>query len=271
MPNQTPQELRLPGKVIRWRDYEQVVAEIMAEHAAEVDTRIGSPLFRGHSNWEWKLRTTFERAAAPSEVSLFDYQRLALIMFEKLQCVLPDIQDAPQILDLVELQNACRINYSYDIDFLPNANLLSLLRHHNFPSPLLDWSTEHKVAATFAFRNASRLSKYVAVKVAHVPRTRQGNLGVGIHHVSCDPKHPRHRQQSSKYTICTSTRSSDLMLAKHEEHFLTERGRTILIDSRDRDEAMADLADIEEGLMPGQIEGFDQMSKAAIDSWADSI
>src|SRR5690606_2110705 len=62
-----------------------------------------------------------------------------------------------------DLLNFSRSYDSLQADGLPAYDFLVYLRHHGFPSPLLDWTRSPYVSAFFAFRQArtSRVAIYV--------------------------------------------------------------------------------------------------------------
>ena len=82
------------------------------------------------------------------------------------------------------------------------------LRHHGFPSPLLDWSRSSYVAAFFAFRDLQpEGGKRSIYAFCEMPEGHKGGV-VGEPQIrSIGPyvrSDPRHFRQQSDYTICAS-------------------------------------------------------------------
>jgi hypothetical protein len=99
---------------------------------------------------------------------------------------------------------------------------MAYLRHHGFPSPMLDWSKSYRIAAYFAFRHAlhdGRVSIYVyserpaRIKVGSSRDPYIYNLGPYV------KTHRRHFLQQSHYTMCMVFQDGDPLLIPHQRIF----------------------------------------------------
>lgn len=178
-------------------------------------------LFRGHADESWELKTTLERFA-PQITSLNDYLYIA----EKIrfQVELHAGTEWDPILEEGVIKSTYRSKIGMYAD-IPSPEYLVYLRHHSFPSPLLDWTRSPYIAALFAFSDCSGTGdiaifvyqEYTGnAKMYSSESTFIQNLGPHI------KTHKRHTLQQAQYTMCLkSTGNSPSLpydIKPHESH-----------------------------------------------------
>jgi hypothetical protein len=138
----------------------------------------------------------------------------------------------------------------------PHYPYMAFLRHHGFPSPLLDWSASHAVAAFFAFRTPSP-SDHVAIfafRERDASGLKEGGSGQPAIRLLgpyvAGPK--RHFAQRSHYTICTRWELYSPCFYDHTEvcrpydpkaDFQQDILFKFILPSNQRKEVLAELAD----------------------------
>jgi hypothetical protein len=218
-----------------WASFENRLREIrQAEVSAGHTTDF---LFRGVSDSILPLATTLERRGREG-VRISDYYRLIFRVKSQIESFTgmaweiekpPDVAKALQEYDTWNLhQFPEQLAYSYMI----------FLRHHGFPSPLLDWTRSPYVAAFFAFRPISppREGKVSIYMFSEAPEGMKltSNVKACIRRIGPYVRtHRRHFLQQSDYTMCAVFKGigenlREWHFASHEQATLGEVAQPVL-------------------------------------------
>jgi hypothetical protein len=203
-----------------WKELEK---EARAEYercitpSSDGDGYRSRPLFRGQSDEAHKLETTLERSSTTRSV---------LEYFHAVARAQPELSafsvGAWPELDWNVFTNSAQSFDELSRGALPYPELLTHLRHHGFPSPLLDWTRSLAVAAFFAYRNAkpgTRIAVWMYQEWAGSARS-YSSTRPQINNVGQFVKtHRRHFLQQGQYTYAVrwSESAEEWHFANHEE------------------------------------------------------
>jgi hypothetical protein len=207
--------------ISNWDDFEDSLRELEKLRNDRLNGRPSSSaseyLFRGHSDASWLLETTLDRFFS-KRLSLTQYYRFALMARSRVETFTGIRWDIPT-LDGYEswLRDHDRLTF-HDFEAY---EYLAYLRHHGFPSPLLDWTESPYVAAFFAFRHvavgATEVAVYAYQEYPSVGKITSSDEPV-IHRLGpYVSAHKRHFLQQSQYTFCTEIDGSTIYYTKHQK------------------------------------------------------
>lgn len=199
-----------------WEEFEtlaQTEIATIADKKKTTDTFVSTPLFRGQRDSSWSLETTLERYTT-KKYTQKQYHRLLLASHPAVTTFTGKdwkLEHSPSFS-----------NHPHTTP--PGYDYMAYLRHHGFPSPLLDWSRSPYVAAFFAYRNANVSSDVSIFMFVEYSSGGKGGWAGEAQITGMGPyinAHQRHFIQQSEYTICTKGTDTDQrMYCCHEEAFI---------------------------------------------------
>ncbi len=162
-------------------------------------------LYRGQRKKEWGLDTTLERYLGKK----FPYSFNAYLHI--MRAIRPEIESFTNTKWVfTPLSVSKKVLDSKDVLSIQQKDLefMIYIRHHGFPSPLLDWSKSPYIAAYFAFRDSETIDDMASIYVLWEKPLggkfeSHGDNTANI--ISVPPEirtHKRHFLQQCQYTYC---------------------------------------------------------------------
>jgi hypothetical protein len=193
--------------VATWEEFEEELKSLRAPANRE-ETGSLPLLFRGQENSDWPLYTTLDRSKRRGMLFAEYFRRISKIR--------PEIESfTDRKWRLPEYPAVYRESNEYDSfslkltsGRLPAYAYMAYLRHHGFPSPLLDWTRSSHIAAFFAFRkifwgDGTPNRKASIFVLSEEQFTVRGSDMPSIFRMGPYVRtHRRHFLQQSEYTVC---------------------------------------------------------------------
>jgi hypothetical protein len=239
-----------------WDRFEATLSQINRDHGVhrrilengEVFERPVRLLFRGQADARWELKTTLERRSN----RVFDvvgYVELVSRAVPELETFTGARWDVPPF---PKLESEINEKSDYGRVHLPSYDFLVYLRHHGYPSPLLDWTESPYIAAYFAYLGAIKRNPAVYCYVER-PELVKGGVG-GQPAISVQGpfvrSDKRHFAQKSWYTVATRWHASSNghEFCSHELVFARDDKRQdllikMVLPAQDRSKAMRKLSE----------------------------
>jgi hypothetical protein len=199
-----------------WAEFKKVVDDIREKYGYHEYTggkEKNTVLFRGQQCAAWPLQTTLERKTnKPFSVEHYILRATQIVHeLESYTDINWQIPDYPILgKEMAEMGNELFGPH------LPCYDYLVYLRHHGYPSPLLDWSESPYVAAYFAmcdqFQSDSRVAIYAYIDTIDSMKASGGGSVIQVRGPNIRT-HKRHFLQKAWYTTASKWSS------EHKRHF----------------------------------------------------
>ena len=208
-------------RINSWDEYPGIISKIKDKYGSS------NILYRGQRKAKWRLETTLERYAS----SLWTTLQYAKLSFS---CV-PQIESFTEkdwnLVDISEVES--KLDSGAFMISLPYYHFWAYLRHHKFPSPLLDWTLSPYIAAFFAFEENIREERdcigekeaaiFAFIEMPGKMKIQQTGPEIDILKPNIRT-HKRHFLQQSSYTICTEYgKKPPSQFICHEEVFVKDK------------------------------------------------
>jgi hypothetical protein len=212
-----------PETLSTWEEFKTRVHEQMRARdiaKGRSDSKVSKLLFRGQANIDWHLETTLERYTTQFN-GLRDYYSCIHAAKPQIEAYTGRRWDIPTPPAFDEWLGDVIDPGLFGGDMA--YEYMVYLRHHGFPSPLLDWSESPYVAAFFAFNQIPESTERVAI-YSYVEYTGFGKEGtLGAPRISVRgpyvAAHRRHFLQQCQYTVCIAQENERWIYDSHEKVF----------------------------------------------------
>lgn len=241
-----------------WEDFAGAIHSVRERYGSYQDPdfpmagqdyeRRNTILFRGQADEQWLLSTTLERRAT-GQFDILKYLECAIRNLSEIESFTGRRWNIPPFR---ELRKAVETSLACSFAVLPVYDYLVYLRHHGFPSPLLDWTESPYVAAYFGYIEPSDNDRAIFCFVDNTDGSKGATVGDALitQHGPYVTTDKRHFAQKAWYTICTKRNDQEKCdyFCAHEEAFARDDETQdvlikIVLPATDRRRALLSLND----------------------------
>lgn len=191
---------------LSWDEFQTFVLDKIKTHS-----RL---LFRGLSSSDMSLSTTLDRMQNTGEFSVEEYYKRVVLVIKKIETYVNKVWNLPNP-DVVDFSDNELIHSNLKI-----AEAMTYLRHHGYPSPLMDWTESPYVAAFFAFWDYGVDGDKAIYLYDYSNSSWSGSDPRLVSLGDTIKSDIRHYLQQSHYTLCQKKKGNMFYYARHEEVFL---------------------------------------------------
>ena len=192
-------------QVSTWNQLIDVIKDIQRQYSTTMIDEFQQRnlvLYRGLADSNWQLDTTLERQSSKLW-TLKSYYWQIWRCAPQIESFSESSWNLGSPADVEKDLETCFRDYTVEV---PHYEYWAYLRHHGFPSPLLDWSKSPYIALFFALYEQSKADSASIYAYIEMPSGTKGGIG-GAPMISVQQPniktHKRHFLQQSCYTVAT--------------------------------------------------------------------
>lgn len=208
-----------------WEEFERIIGELESQNQQAREKLRGQQyvyelLYRGEPDFSFCTKSAYSRPLETSlerfglnDFGLLEYYQMA----EEARLRIETFTDKTWKIPTPEEYSVWLKSNPITLSNYEAYPYLTYLRHHGFPSPLLDWTGSPYIAAFFALKDPAKSAQRVVVYVLWPFVDCPNKDKPTIHALGPNVRsHRRHFLQQSRYTICAAKTNGRWIYTTHQ-------------------------------------------------------